>query len=173
MSAQRHARAALWLVASAVALMLATAGTASAGRPETFTDVSTFSDSFSGPFEDFGSCTSNIYDFAVTGHTVVHWTYFADTGAFHFHFSDHGKAVITPVDGIGPSYTGIFDDFDLVSVRAVRQGDLLAEGDTDLFRTMAHGSDGSRLFLYFHAHFNVNANGETTVDLEMDRLVCR
>jgi hypothetical protein len=35
-----------------------------------------------------------------------------------------------------------------------------------------HGSDGSRTFFYIHAHFTVNANLETTVQLEMDRLIC-
>ena len=35
---------------------------------------------------------------------------------------------------------------------------LTVEEDTDLFRTVMHGSDGSRTFFYFHAHFTVNAN---------------
>jgi hypothetical protein len=35
-----------------------------------------------------------------------------------------------------------------------------------------HGSDGSRAFAKFHAHFTINANGKTTVQLETDRLVC-
>jgi hypothetical protein len=61
---------------------------------------------------------------------------------------------------------------DLEGIRAVKNGDVLVEEDTDLFRTVALGSDGSRSFFYFHAHFTVNANGETTVQLEMDRLVC-
>jgi hypothetical protein len=172
MNTARHTRVILWLLAAAVALMLATAGTASAQAPITFTDVSTFSDSFSGQLDDFLDCNSNVYAFTVTGHTVVHFTYFEDTGALHFHLIDHGKGVATPVDGIGPSYTANFDDFDLENIKAVKHGALLAEEDTDLFRTVMHGSDGSRLFFYFHAHFTVNANGETTVQLEMDRLVC-
>jgi hypothetical protein len=49
---------------------------------------------------------------------------------------------------------------------------VLVETDTDLFRAVAHGSDGSRAFVKFHAHFTVNANGETTVRLETDRMVC-
>jgi hypothetical protein len=53
-----------------------------------------------------------------------------------------------------------------------RFGDVLVETDTDHFRAVAHGSDGSRAIVTFHAHFTVNANGETTVQLETDRLVC-
>ena len=63
-----------------------------------------------------------------------------------------------------PSYTANFFDVDLENIRAVRHGDVLAEEDTDLFRAVAHGSDGSRSFFYFHAHFTVNANAQTTVN---------
>jgi hypothetical protein len=49
---------------------------------------------------------------------------------------------------------------------------VLVETDTDLIRTVAHGSDGSKELFMFHAHFTLNANGETTVQLETDRLVC-
>jgi hypothetical protein len=42
----------------------------------------------------------------------------------------------------------------------------------DRRRAVAHGFDGSRAIVTFHAHFTVNANGETTVQLETDRLVC-
>jgi hypothetical protein len=149
--------------------MLAAAGTASAQPPITFTEVSTFSDSFSGGSVE---CQDEPYSVTATGHTVVHFTFFEETGALHFHLVDHGKAVSVPVDGTGPSYTANFFDFDLENIRAVRHGDVLVEEDTDLFRTVAHGSDGSRSFFYFHAHFTVNANGETTVQFETDKLVC-
>ena len=59
------------------------------------------------------------------------------------------------------------------SIRAVRRGDALVETDTDSFRVVAHGSDGSKIVVTFHAHFTVNANGQTTVQLETDKLVCR
>jgi hypothetical protein len=167
-TAAGRTRVVLWLLASAAGLMLATAGIASAQPPITGTDVSTFSDSFTGSLD----CQDELYAITATGHTVVHFTYFEETGALHFHLVDHGKAVAVPVDGTGPIYTSNFFDFDLENIRAVRQGDVLVEEDTDLFRTVAIGSDGSRSFFYFHAHFTVNANGETTVQLEMDRLVC-
>ena len=61
---------------------------------------------------------------------------------------------------------------DSENIRAVRHGDVLVEMDTDFFRAVAHGSDGSRAFVTFHAHFTVNANGETTVEFETDQLVC-
>jgi hypothetical protein len=100
------------------------------------------------------------------------FTYFEETGALHFHLVDHGKAVAIPVDGTGPSYTANFGDSDLENIRAVKQGDVLVEEDTDLFRTVARGSDGSRAFFKGHAHFTVNANGETTAQLDSARLVC-
>lgn len=167
-TAARQIRFVPWLVTLVVGLLLATAGTASAETPITFTDVSTFSDSFTGSLD----CLDEPYAVTVAGHTVFHFTYFQESGAFLFHLVDHGKGVAVPVDGTGPSYTSDFFDFDLESIRAVKKGDVLAEEDTDLFRTVAHGSDGSRSFFYFHAHFTVNANGQTTVQLEMDKLVC-
>jgi hypothetical protein len=155
-------------VLAAAGLMLATAETASAQAPVTVTEVSTFSDSFTGSLD----CQHEDYAITASGNTVMHFTYFEDTGAFYFHLIDHGKVTAVPVDGTGPSYTSNFFDFDLENIRAVKHGDLLVEEDTDLFRTVAQGSDGSRAFFYFHAHFTMNANGDTTVQLEMDRLVC-
>jgi hypothetical protein len=167
-SAAGHTRLVLWLLASAAGLLLATAGTASAQPPITETEVSTFSDSFTGSLE----CQDELYSITATGHTVVHFTYFEETGALHFHLVDHGKAVAIPLDGTGPSYTANFGDSDLENIRAVKHGDVLVEEDTDLLRTVAHGSDGSRAFVKVHAHFTVNANGETTVQLDSARMVC-
>jgi hypothetical protein len=65
-----------------------------------------------------------------------------------------------------------FWNSDSENIRAVKHGDVLVETDTDHFRAVAHGSDGSRAIVTFHAHFTVNVNGETTVQLETDRLVC-
>ena len=95
-----------------------------------------------------------------------------DTGALHFHDFAQGQVVAVPLDGTVPSYTGSFRSSDSENIRAVRHGDVLVEVDTDLNRAVLHGSDGSRAFAKFHAHFTVNANGETTVQLETDRLVC-
>jgi hypothetical protein len=168
MSTAGRTRRVLWLLAAAAGLMLATAGTASAQPPITGTDVSTFSDSFSGSFP----CQDELYAITANGHIVVHFTYFVETGAVHFHMHDHGKVVAVPLDGTGPSYTGNFWDTDSENIRAVRHGDVLVETDTDLFRAVAHGSDGSRAFVVAHAHFTVNANGETTVHLDTARMVC-
>src|SRR5204863_4115691 len=79
-------RAALWILAAAVGVLLAPAGTASAQPPETFTEVSTFSDTFTGP--DF-PCQDEPYTITATGHQIVHWVHFPDTDTFHVHFSDH------------------------------------------------------------------------------------
>jgi hypothetical protein len=102
----------------------------------------------------------------------VHFTYFEQTGAFHFHEVVHGRSVSTPLDGTGPTYEATFRNSDSENIRAVKPGDVLVETDTDFFRVVAHGSDGSRAIVTFHAHFTVNANGETTVEFERDGIVC-
>jgi hypothetical protein len=166
-AAASHTRVVLTLLASA-GFMLATASVAWAQPPITGTDVSTFSESFSEPF----FCGGELYAVTANGHGVVHFTFFEGTGALHFHEVMHGKAVSVPVDGTGPTYTANFWNSDSENIRAVKHGDVLVETDTDHFRAVAHGSDGSRAFVTFHAHFTVNANGETTVQLETDKLVC-
>ena len=103
---------------------------------------------------------------------MLHFTFFPDTGAIHLHEVGHGKAVAVPLDGTGPTYTANFWFSDTESIRAVKSGDVLVEQDTDFHHVVAHGSDGSRVLLQFHAHFTVNANGETTVQFETDKLVC-
>jgi hypothetical protein len=76
------------------------------------------------------------------------------------------------IDGTGPTYTGNFWDPDSDNVRAVRHGDVLVQKDTDLMRSIAHRSDGSRAFVMTHAQLTINANGETTVEFEIDKMVC-
>jgi hypothetical protein len=157
-----------WLLALAAGLMLATTGTASAQPPVTGTETSTFSESFSDPF----FCGGELYAVTASGHALVHFTYFPDTGAVHFHEMAHGQSLAVPVDGTGPTYTANFWNSDSESIRAVKHGSVLVETDTDFFRVVARGSDGSRVLVTFHAHFTVNANGVTTVRFETDRLVC-
>jgi hypothetical protein len=70
----------------------------------------------------------------------VHFTYFPDTGAVHFHEDVHGKAVAVPLDGTGPTYTANFWFSDTESIRAVKSGDLLVEQDTDFQHVVARGS---------------------------------
>jgi hypothetical protein len=162
-------RTVLWLIASAAGLMLATAGSASAQPPLTGTEVSTFSESFS---DETFFCQDELYAVTLNGHALVHFTFFEETGALHFHAVMHGKSVSVPLDGTGPSYTANFRNSDSENIRAVKHGDVLVETDTDFFTVVAHGSDGSRAFVTFHAHFTVNAIGNTTVRLERDKLVC-
>ena len=158
-----------WLLAGIAGLVLSPAGTAWAEPPETFTEVSTFSDHFTGP--DF-PCQDELYDITATGHALLHYDYFPDTDTFHAHFSDHGSVVAVPVDGTGPTYTGNFWDLDSDNVRAVRAGEVLVQKDTDLMRSIARGSDGSRAFVMTHAQLTINANGETTVQFEIDKMIC-
>jgi hypothetical protein len=131
--------------------------------------VSTFSESFS---DESTLCQDELYITTVDGHAVVHSTFFEDTGALHFHEFARGQVVAVPLDGTGPSYTGSFRSSDSENIRAVRRGDVLVEVDTDLNRAILHGSDGSRAFAKFHAHFTMSANGQTTVQSETDRMVC-
>jgi hypothetical protein len=158
-----------WLLAGIAGLVLAPAGAAWAQPPETFTEVSTFSDHFvAGDLP----CQDELYDVTATGQTLFHYDYFPDTDTFYVHFSDHGSVVAVPVDGTGPTYTGNFWDLDSDNVRAVRQGDVLVQKDTDLMRAILHGSDGSQAFVMTHAQLTINANGETTVQFEIDKMVC-
>ena len=152
----------------AVLTIIPTAGLAWAQPPITGTEVSRFSESFTAPF----FCGDELYVQTLEVHALVHFTYFPQTGAFHFHEVMHGRSVNVPHDGTGPTYTANFRNSDSENIRAVRHGDVLVETDTDFFRVVAHGSDGSRVAVTFHAHFTVNANGETTVEFVTDRLVC-
>ena len=153
----------------AVFAMIPTAGLARAQPPITDTEVSRFSESFTAPF----FCGDELYVQTLEIRALVHFTYFPRTGAFHFHEVFTGKSVNVPLDGTGPTYRARFRNSDSENIRAVKGGDVLVETDTDFFRVVAHGSDGSRVLLKFHAHFTVNANGETTVEFVTDRLVCR
>jgi hypothetical protein len=75
----------------------------------------------------------------VNGRELVHFTFFEETGALHFHELVHAKVVAVPLDGSGHSYTGNFRVSDSENIRAVKHGDVLVETDTDLFRAVAHG----------------------------------
>jgi hypothetical protein len=158
-----------WLLAGIAGLVLVPAGTARAQPPETFTESSTFTDHLTG--SDL-PCRNEPYDLTATGHYVLHYNYYPVTNTFHAHFSDHGSVVAVPVDGTGPTYTGNFSDLDSDNIRAVRHGDVLVQKDTDLMRSIARGSDGSRAFVMTHAQLTINANGETTVQFEIDKMVC-
>ena len=159
----------LWLLAGIAALALALAGTAWAkSPPETFTQSSTDSDHFTGVLP----CGDESYDVTVAGHSVFHYTYFPDTDTLHVHFSDHASIVAVPVDGTGPTLRGNFSDLDSDNVRAVRHGAVFVEKDTDVTRAISHGSDGSRAFIWTHTQLTINANGTTTVQFEVDKMVC-
>jgi hypothetical protein len=164
---QRHVSFVLRVLLTA-GLMLAGVGTASGQPPITGTEVSRFSESFTDPF----FCGDELYVQTLDTRGVVHVTSFEETGAYHFHEFFHGKSVNVPLDGTGPTYNATFRGSDSENIRAVRHGDVLVETDTDSFRIVAHGSDGSRVILRFHAHFTMNANGETTVEFATERFVC-
>jgi hypothetical protein len=170
-AAARHTRIALCLLASVTGLVLEPAGSAWAQPVETFTEVSTFSDSFTTEPGDI-PCLNEPYALTASGHIIVHFTYFPDTDTLHVFFHDHGTVVAVPANGTGPTYTGNFWDTDSNNVRVVKSGEVLVDKDTDLFRNVLHGSDGSRVFVMTHAQFTVNANEDTTVQFEVDRVGC-
>ena len=94
-------RVVISLLASAAAFVLATARIAWAESPITGMDVFTFSESFTEPF----LCGGEPYAVTANGHGVVHFTFFEETEALHFHEVVHGKAISVPLDGTGPTYT--------------------------------------------------------------------
>jgi hypothetical protein len=160
----------LWVLALAVGLVLATAGTAWAQPPIVSTEVNRFTE---GPFSDEPvRCQTELYTSTFYVHSVEHFTYFPDTDALHYHLLFRGKVVAVPLDGTGPSYTGNFRVSDSENIRSVKHGEVLVETDTDHDRAVLKGSDGSKAFYKFHAHFTVNANGVEAVRFETERLVC-
>jgi hypothetical protein len=106
------------------------ASTPSVRSAESFTQVGTEVDHFSGRLP----CGSEPYDVTVSGRFVVHFTHFLETDTYHVHFHDFGMVVAVPLDGTGPTYKGNFWDEDSDNVRVVRHGDVLAEKNTDLMR---------------------------------------
>ena len=167
-----HRKLVIWVFGAALAaalMMLAAAETAWA-RPFTFTEVQKL------PSETYSDeptlCQDELYTTTFSGgHSVVHVTYFEDTGAVHLHAISHAKVVAVPLDGTGPIYTGHTRNSDSENIRNVKRGELV-EVDTDLDRFVAHGSDGSRAYGKTHAHFTFNANGVKTVDFDTTRMVC-
>ena len=168
-SVGRRNRVVISLLAVGAGLLLGPTGTAWAQPVEPFTDISTFSDDFSG--DDF-TCQDEPYHVTANGIFVVHLTYFPDSDTYHVLVYDHGTVVATPVDGTGPTYTGNFSDIDSNNVRVVKRGDVLVDKDTDLSVAVAHGSDGSLAFVMSHSQLTVNANGETAVQFAVDKMVC-
>ena len=161
----------LWVLGAAMAaalMLLVAAGTAWAQPPITDTNVEKVSETFT----DELLCQDELYVISGSGHLVEHFTYFEETEALHYRFMVHAKIVAVPLDGTGPTFTGHFRSSDSENIRAVKQGEVLVETDTDHNKTILRGSDGSRVFLKEHAHFTFNANGVLTVDFDRSRLVC-
>src|SRR5512132_854088 len=107
-AAGRHKRVVISLVVGA-GLLLGPAGVAWAQPAEPFTEISTFSDDFTG---DGFTCQDEPYHLTANGIFVVHTTYFPDSGTYHVLVYDHGTVLAVPVDGTGPTYTGTFSDVD-------------------------------------------------------------
>jgi hypothetical protein len=152
----------------AALMAMAAAGTAWA-KPITYTESQKTAE---GPYTDESTlCQDELYSTTFSGHTVEHVTYFPETGVLHYHLSAHAKVVSVPLDGTGPTYTGTTRLIERDNIRNVKRGELVAV-ETDLDRAVLKGSDGSKAFSFFHAHYTVNANGVQTVDFETERLVC-
>jgi len=155
-------------VYTAALMAMAIAGTAWA-RPITYTESQKTAE---GPYSDESTlCQTELYTTTFSGHSVEHVTYFPETEALNYHLSAHAKAVSVPLDGTGPTYTGTTRLIERGNIRNVKRGELVVVG-TKLDRSVLKGSDGSKAFSFFHAHFTFNANGVKTVDFDTTRLVC-
>ena len=152
--------------------LVAASATASSAKPYTFTLSTKYTDGFTGTFPCRGG---ERYQVAITGHFVFHLTDRGDPAGnfvppFRVTAVDHGKAVVTPVDGTGPTFVGHFHNFDLETIRSLKHGTVIVEVDTDLSKEFAKGSDGSFIRIEEqHHHFTVNANGDVSVEFEKDK----
>jgi hypothetical protein len=129
------------------------------------TDIQMFHDVFTG---DFPCRQGELYNFDAQGRTITHLTAagFDDQGnvvfPLHFRSLDRGNATAVPVDGTGPTFRGHFSSSDAENIRAVKHGEVFVEEDTDLFKFVLLGSDGSKISMIEHHHFTISANGDVT-----------
>ncbi len=141
----------------------------------TFTDRQTFHDVFTG---DLQCRQGELYNFDAQGWTMTHLTAagFDEQGnvvfPLHFRSLDRGNVTAVPVDGTGPTFRGHFSASDAENIRAVKHGELFVEEDTDLFRSVAFGSDGSKISMFEHHHFTISANGDVTAVIDGFRASC-
>jgi hypothetical protein len=161
----RYGRSVLSVMLVAAFVVLAAARIAHAQPPITNTEVERLTETFSEEF----LCTDEIYNVVADVHIVEHFTAAGiDNGGnfilpLHFQFHVRGEVVAVPLDGSGPTFTGHFRSSDSENIRAVKQGEVFVETDTDHNKVQLTGSDGSSVILQEHHHFTVNANGEMTV----------
>jgi hypothetical protein len=157
------------------ALTVLMAGVVPAQATVTFTHIQTFHDVFTG---DLPCRHGELYNIDVQGRTIVHLTAagFDDQGnvifPLHFRSLDRGTVTAVPVDGTGPTFRGHFSASDAENIRAVKQGEVFVEEDTDLFKSVAFGSDGSKISMFEHHHFTINANGDVTAVIDAFRPSC-
>jgi hypothetical protein len=168
----RVKRAVLTILGALTVLM---AGVVPAQATETLTYIQTFHDVFTG---DLPCRHGEPYDFDVQGRTLVHLTAAGsdDQGnvvfPLHFRSLDRGAVIAVPLDGTGPTFRGHFSASDAENIRAVKQGEMFVEEDTDLFKDVLFGSDGSKISMFEHHHFTINANGDVTAVIDAFRPSC-
>ncbi len=157
------------------ALTVLNAGVVPAQATVTFTQKQPFHDVFSGHFP----CRHDErYNLDVQGRTIFHLTAagFDDQGnvifPLHFRQLDRGNVTAVPVDGTGPTFRGHFSASDAENIRGVKHGEVFVEEDTDLFKSVAFGSDGSKFSMFEHHHFTVSANGDVTAVIDALRPTC-
>ena len=147
---------------------------AQAGPAVTFTETGTFFESFS---DEAFLCQTELYETSVEGHSTTHLTARTDADgniipSLRFQEIIHAKVVAVPLDGTGVTYVGHFKQFDLETIRSVRNGEVIAEVDTDLGNVIARASDGSQVRQKLHAHFTINANGDVSVEFSRESASC-
>jgi hypothetical protein len=157
------------------ALTVLNAGVVPAQAAVTFRDMQTFHDVFTGDFQ----CQGELYNIDAQGRTIMHLTAagFDDQGhvvfPLHFRSLDRGNVTAVPADGTGPTFRGHFSASDAENIRAVKHGEVIVEEDTDLFKSVAFGSDGSKISMFEHHHFTISANGDVTAVIDGFRASCR
>lgn len=161
----------------ALRLLLATLCTAAVGvlsiasahaaAPITFTDTSTFTDTFTAPV----ACHPELGDYEVTiaGRGVFHVTAAGmdEEGnliaPFHFTGTTTGTFVWVPSDGTGPTFTGSFTQ------RVGENVNTQDRTETVVFRLHATGSDGSRFSGPEIFHVTINPLG---VEVSFEKPSC-
>jgi hypothetical protein len=168
----RVRNAVLTIIGASTVLM---AGVVPAQATVTFTYIQPFHDVFTG---DLPCLHGELYNWDAQGRTIVHLTAagFDDQGnvvfPLHFRSLDLGNVIALPADGTGPTFTGHFSASDAENIRAVKHGEVFVEEDTDLFKSVTFGSDGSKISMYEHHHFTISANGDVTAVIDGFRASC-
>jgi hypothetical protein len=117
-------------------------------------------------FPDFNPCTGVTGTTTETFKGVTHVTELPD-GSFHETTTVTDRFTFVPDDPTQPTFTGSGPFWAGATLNT--QKTVTA---TVSIKSIAKGSDGSRLSLHVVAHVTLHADGTVTVEFEKDRLTC-